>query len=178
MNGMRAANRLVAALVALVLLAACVVTVVEIVLAALGKSWWLVNHHAMANDLHQRTWDDGWVRLVAIIAVLGGLALVYVALKRSAPTDLPLRSDDEGVTLTVTRKSLENYVAGVAEAETGVDSSSVKARRGRVGVTASTTLRDPGDLQVRVQAAVGDRLQSLRLAQPVTTSVSIRSREN
>jgi hypothetical protein len=175
---MRAANRIVATLAALALIAISMIVVVEILFAALGKSPWIVDHAAVANDLHQRTWEDGWVRLVAAGAILVGVLLLYVALKRSAPAHLSLQSDDESMTMTVTRKSLERYIAGVAEAETGVDSSSVRARRGRMGVTASTTLRDPGDLKKRVQHSVVSHLESLRLAEPVTPSVSIRSREN
>ncbi len=175
---MRAANRIVATMVALILLAACVITVVEIVLAALGKSPWIVQHVAIADDLHQRTWRDGWVRVVAVGALVAGFVLLLVAFKRSAPIDIALQSDDPGVVLTVTRKSLESHVAGLAEAETGVDSSSARARQGRVDVSASTTLRDPGDLKERVQRSVADHLESLRLAQPVKTTVSIRSRES
>lgn len=175
---MRATNRIVATVVALLLLAACVVTVVEIILAALGKSPWIVHHIAVADDLHERTWRNGWVRVVGIGAIVVGFLLVLVAAKPSAPTDIALQSDDPGVALTVTRKSLESYVAGLAEAETGVDSSSARARQGRVGVSASTTLRDPGDLKERVQQSVASHLESLRLAKPVKTTVSIRSRES
>jgi hypothetical protein len=175
---MRTANRIIATILALALIAISITAVVEILFAALGRSPWIVDHAAVANDLHQRTWDDGWVRLVAAGAILVGVLLLYVALKRSAPKQLSLKSEDEGVTLMVTRKSLERYIAGIAEAETGVDSSSVRARRGHIGVTASTTLRDPGDLKERVQNSVASHLESLQLAQPVTPSVSIRSGEN
>lgn len=178
MSGMRAINRIVAALVALVLLAASVITVVEIALAALGKSPWIVNHTTLANDLHHRVWQDGWVRFAGASAVIVGLLLLYVAFRRGAPTDLPLQTDEPGVTLTVTRKSLESYAAGIAESETGVDSASVKARKAHVTVTASTMLRDPGDLEQRVQAAVAAHLGNLHLAHPVNTAVSIRNREN
>ncbi len=175
---MRAANRIVAALVALVILAACVIAVVEIVLAALGKAPWIVHHTAISNDLHQRIWSDGWVRTAAAVAVVIGVLLLLVAFKRSAPTDLALQPDDPGVTMTVTRKSLERYIAGLAEAETGVDSSSAHARQGRVAVSAATTLRDPGDLGNRVEQSIAARLESLRLAHPVKTSVSIHRRES
>ncbi len=175
---MRATNRIVATVVALVLLAASAITVVEIILAALGKSPWIVHHVAISDNLHERTWQNGWVRVVAVGAIVVGFLLVLVAFKRGAASDIPLQSDDPGVALTVTRKSLESYVAGLAEAEAGVDSSSAKARQGRVGVNASTTLRDPGDLKERVQHSVSVHLESLRLAQPVKTTVSIRSRES
>lgn len=175
---MRATNRIVATLVALVLLAVSVIAVVEIILAAIGKSAWIVDHVAIADDLHQRTWQDGLVVAVAIGAVLIGILLLFVALKPGAPSALPLQTDLDGVTVSVTRRSLEHYVAGIAAGETGVDSSSVSARRGRVGISASTTLRDPGDLRERVHAAVASRLESLRPTEPIETSVSIRNRED
>lgn len=175
---MRATNRIVATLLALALLAASVVTVAEIVLAALGKSPWIVQHAAIARDLHQRSWQDGLIRAVAAATIVLGLLLLLVGVKRSATSQLPLQSDVDGVTMTVTRTSLERYVAGIARAQPGVDSSSATAKRGRVAVTASTTLRDPGDLKTRVQHAVTDQLDALRPAKPVQTSVSIRRRKN
>ncbi len=175
---MRATNRIVATLLALVLLAVAVVTLVEIVLAALGKSPWVVAHPTIAEDLHQRTWQDGLVRVVAVAVAALGLLLLLVGIKRSAPSVLPLDSDVDGVTITVDRKSLERFVSSVAVAEPGVDSASARARRRRVGVRASTTLQDPGDLNERVHSAVIGRLVGLRPAEPLQTSVSINRGES
>ncbi len=175
---MRAMNRIVATLIALALLAFAVVAVVEIVLSAVGKAPWIVQHDAIATDLHQRTWQDGLVRVVAIAVAMLGLLLLLVGIKPGAPSDLPLNSDLDGVAITVTRQSLERYVIGIASAEPGVDSSSAAVKRGRVEVNASTSLRDPGDLKERVQSAVTGPLEALRPAEPFTTSVSISSRES
>ncbi len=170
---MRATNRIVATFLALVLLAVAVVTLVEIVLAGLGKSPWIVTHPTIAEDLHQRTWQDGLVRVVAVAVAVLGLLLLLVSLKRSAPSELPLDSDVDGVAFSVDRKSLERFVSGVAVGEPGVDSASASARRQRVGVRASTMLQDPGDLDERVRSAVTGRLVGLRPAEPLQTSVSI-----
>ncbi len=175
---MRATNRIIATLLALAILAIAVVTIAEIMLASLGKSPWIVQHAAIARDLHQRTWQDGLVRVVAVAATVLGLVLLFVGLKPSAPTDLPLQSDVDGVTLTVERKSLERFVTGIADAQPGVDTASASAGRGRVGIKASTTLQDPGDLKERVQSAVTGRLEDLRPAEQLKTSVSIDRRES
>ncbi len=175
---MRATNRIVATLLALVILAVAVVTFVEIVLASLGKSPWVLDHTAIAQDLHQRTWQDGFVRVMAVPVAVLGLLLLLVGIKRSAPSDVPLDSDVDGVTFSVARKSLERFIGGIAGAEPGVDSATASAGRGRVGVRASTTLQDPGDLEERVKSAVIGRLEALRPAQPLKASVSIDRRES
>ena len=174
---MRAVNRVVATVVALVLLVVSVVAVVEIVLAALGRQPWVVQHSTLAQDLHQRAWADGWVRTVAVVVAVVGLLLLWVSLKRSSPSDVELDSGTEGVTMTVERRSLQDYLAGVAARQTGASDSAVTAGRGKVSVTADTPLRDPGDLQSRVKAAVDARLDALRPATPLSTSVTIRRRD-
>ncbi len=175
---MRAINRVVAALLAALLLAACVVAVVEIVLAAVGQQPWLVPHSDIAADLGERTWQDGLTRLVLGAAVLVGLLLLYLGINRSAPTDVPIDAGADGVTMTVSRRSLERYLAGVAAAEPGVARSSAHAGRGKLTVHTDTPLNDPKDLQQQVQHAVSDRLDALRLTRPLRTTVTVHRKKN
>jgi hypothetical protein len=170
----RVANRVVSALVALALLAAAAIGLVEIVLAALGRAPWLVERSHVAADLHERAWEDGGVRLIAILVMIVGLVLVVVALKRSLISDLRMTSDSDAVEATVTRKSLQSYLAGVAASQGGVTSASASIGRKRVVLTVESPLRDPGDLGARVDAVVTERLSSLRLANPMQSSVKIQ----
>lgn len=174
----RAINRVVAALLAALLLAVCVVTVVEIVVAAVGQASWLVPHPDIAADLGERSWQDGLTRLVLVAVVIAGLLLLYLGLKRSAPTDVRVEAGADGVTMTVSRRSLERYLAGVAAAQPGVARSSASVGRGKLTVDTDTHLNDPKDLQQQVQRAVSDRLDALRLTRPLRTTVAVHRKEN
>ena len=174
---MRAVNRVVATVVALVLLVVSVVAVVEIVLAALGRQPWVVQHSTLAQDLHQRTWADGWVRTVAVVVAVVGLLLLWVSLKRSTPSDIELDSPAQGVRLAVDRRSVERYLSGVAAGQTGVDDAAASVNRDRVTVRAVTALRDPGDLKKRVWEAVSTRGAALEPAGGMKTTVLLRRRD-
>jgi hypothetical protein len=174
---MRAVNRIVATVVALVLIAICVVAIVEIALAALRRQPWFVQHQTIAADLAERSWSDFLVRLVLIGLALLGLLLLVAGLRRSAPSGIALDAGAANARLSVARQSLERYLAGVAAAQPGVTSSSADVGRGRATVVAGTSMRDPGELQQRVTSAVTDRLASLRLVRPLQTSVLVRRRE-
>jgi len=175
---MRAINRVTATLLAALLLAVCVVTVIEIVLAAAGQPPWLVRHPATAADLGERTWQDALVRFALAATTVVGLVLLYLGLKRSAPADISLDAGADRVSMTVSRRSLERYVAGVAGDQPGVSRSSARAGRGKLAVSTDTPLHDPGDLRQQIQRAVSSRLDSLRLARPLKTSVSVHRKES
>lgn len=177
MSGVRAANRVVATVLALLLLAAAVIGIVEVVLAALGRQPWLLPHATVAADLHSRLWTDGLVRACAAVVAVLGLVLLVLGLRRGSPSGIDLHSDTDGVSMTVTRKSLQRYLAGVAAAQTGASSASATAGRGRVTVRAVTAQRDPNDLQTRIWDAVTTRVDALHPVKALKTAVSVHRRE-
>lgn len=175
---MRALRRVVSAAVALALLGLSLITLVEVILAALGRPPWLIDDGAARDELARRPWDDPAVILGCISLLVLGVLLLAIALAAGRRRSLAMDSGTEGASLSVRRRSLERYLAGVATAQPGVQRAKASVRRGSLRVRADTTRLDSQDVRARVQQAVSDRVRSLSLQPTLTTSVSVRSKED
>ncbi len=173
----RIVRRVISAVVALVLLALSIVTLVEVTLAALGRPPWLVDGGAARDELASRPWDDTVVILTSAGLMVLGVALLAVALAPGRKRSVALDSGTEGASLSVRRRSLERYLSGVAAALPGVQSARTSVRRGGLKVRADTTPMDAQQVRERVQQAISDRVRTLRLQPAPPVSVSVRSRE-
>lgn len=175
---MRVVRRVVSAVLALAVLALSVITLVEVVLRALGRSAWVVDEQRIREALGARQWDDPDVLLTWGVLLLLGLGLLAVAVIRGRPRTVVLNSDGtHAAHLRVRRRSLERYLAGVATAQPGVHGARAAVRRGRVRVRADSAPGSTADVRERVHRAVSDRVQSLDPSPTLATSVSVRSRE-
>ena len=170
---MTVVNRVLATLLALAVLLGGLLAVVEIVLAALGRQPWLVPHPDWTTWLSDQTLGSGIVRAVLIGAVVLGLVLLVLALRRGRPGALPLPSRVESVRTTASRRGIERTLRAAATRPDGVRDARVKARRRTVRVRAATALRDPGDLQSRVTEAVTQRLDELGLSGSLRPRVTV-----
>lgn len=171
-------RRVLSAVLALALLGLSLLIVVEVTLAALGRPPWLMDERAARNELARRAWDDpvviiGWVSLLVL-----GVGLLTVALAVGRQRSIAMDSGTEAAHLSVRRRSLERYLAGVATAQPGVRRAKASVTRGRIRVRADTTRLDAVDVRARVQHAVSDRVRSLSLQPDRTVSVSTRSKED
>lgn len=175
---MRALRRVVAAVVALALLAVSLITLVEVILAALGRSPWLVDDGAARDELARRPWDDPVVILAWVSLIVLGIALLTAALAMGRQRSIAMDSGTGAASLSVRRRSLERYLAGVATAQPGVQRAQASMRRGRIRVKADSTRLDAQDVRARVQQAVTDRARALSLQPDQTISVSLHSKED
>lgn len=171
-------RRVVSAVVALALAVLSLLILVEVVLAALGRPPGLVDDGAARDELARRQWDDpmvilGWVSLLVL-----GASLLSVALAAGRQRSIAMDSGTEGASLSVRRRSLERYLAGVATAQPGVHRAKVSVTRGRIRVQADTTRLDEQDVHARVQQAVSARVRSLSLQPDRNVSVSLHSKED
>lgn len=171
---MRLANRLLAVLVALALIALAVLVPVEALRAALGKPHWVLPWETWTRTLAANTWRTGWARAVLIGLAVVGLLLLLAELKPRRPGLLPLARLTDNVQAGTTRRSLQQVLCRAAAEVDGVTQASVKARRRRVKVTAASRLRDPGGLDQRVRDQVTERLTSLQLAAQPRLTVKVR----
>ena len=176
MSATGAANRVLSALVALVLLAAGLLLAVEGVLAALGRPGWIVPRSRWADALSGSTWQDGLVRLIAAGVIVVGLVLLVVALRRGAPGTLALPTTTEGVNVRAHRRGVERAVVAAARRTDGVTGATAKASRRKVTVVARTSLRQVGDLQSTVRRAVDAQVADLGLDGRLRSSVSLDRR--
>jgi hypothetical protein len=170
---MRIANSVLAVLLSLLLIAAAVVVPVEVVFALLGREHWVLPWEGFADSLRNSTWDAGPVRAALIVLGVLGLLLLAAQLKPRRPRELRLQPLTEGVQAGTSRRSLQRSLTRASSDVDGVSQSSVRARRRSVAVTAVTRLRDPGDLESRVAAAVQSRLDSLGLESSPKVKVSV-----
>ena len=170
---MTVVNRVLATLLALALLLGGLLTVVEVVLAALGRPPWLVPHPDWTSWLTDQDLGSTIVRAALIGAVVLGLVLLVLALRRGRPGALPLPARVESVRTTASRRGIERTLRAAATRPDGVRDARVKARRRTVRVKAATALRDPGDLQSQVTQAVTQRLDELGLSGTLRPRVTV-----
>lgn len=170
---MHVLNRILATLLALAVFLGGLLAVVEIVLAQLGRPYWLVPHPDWSRWLTEQTFSSGAVRVILVgLAVLGFL-LLLAALRRGRPGSLALPSPGENVRVTASRRGIERTVSRAAQRADGVRSVRVRAGRRKVRVTAVSGLRDTGDLRQRVTSAVDERLDELGLSGTVRPQVTV-----
>lgn len=177
MSAVRAVRRVVSAAVALTLLALSVITLVEVIAAALDRPPWLIDEGIVRDDLAARPWDDPGVILLSSALLVVGLSLLAVSLARGRARSVALDSGDDGASLSVRRRSLERYLAGVAAAQPGVRTATATVKRGTLKVRAEATPLDAPLARERVQQAIAERLLSLGTQPALTTSVSVHPRE-
>lgn len=169
-------TRVVSALLALALLLGSLLVVVEIVAAALDRSYALVPYPEWTGWMRAHSWND-WI----VNAVLGGLAvlgllLLLLAFRRGKPASLPLRSRTEGVDVTASRRSVEKSLAAAAARTTGITGASASVRRRRARVDARTVARSAPGMREEVDSAVRGRLDSLGLERPMRTRVDLTTK--
>lgn len=175
---MHVLNRIVSTLLALALFAGGLLAVVEIVLALLGRAYWLVPHPNWSTWLGEQTFASGVARAILIGMVLLGLFLLFLALRRGRPGSLALPGRSNGVRVTASRRGIERSLSRAAQSADGVRDANVRAGKRKVRVKALTGLREPGDLQQRVTAAVDERLEELGLAGAVRSQVTVSGKGN
>ena len=162
MTAARSVTRVVAALLALALLAGALLTLVELILAALDRRPWVVPHAHWRQWLVEHSWDDATIRAVLVGLVVIGLVLILLGLRRGRPGSIELPPDLPGVHVRASRRSVEMSLAAAAARVTGVTDAQASAGRRSVRVTARTLTSQP-ELQQHVTAAVAGRLESFGL---------------
>ena len=170
---MRLVNRILATLLALALVAGAVIALVEIVLAALGRSPWLVPYPDWSTWLSEQTFESAAVRAVLIGLVALGLVLVVLAVRRGRPGSVPLPTTTESVRVTASRRGLERTLTTAATRPEGISAARVRAGRRSARVKVTTDLRDPGDLRGAVVGSVTDRLAELGLEGTIRPRVTL-----
>lgn len=160
-------NRVVATLLALVLLLGGLLVAVEIVLAQLGRPELVVPHRQWAAWARQETWDAPAVRALLAGLVLLGLLLLVLALRRGKPRTLPLPPREgrtpPGVEVHASRRGVERMLAAATSRVSGVDRAQVSLTRRNARVRASTPTRSQPDLSDDVARTVTQELDRLGL---------------
>lgn len=151
-----------ATIVAVLLLALCVLVVVAVAQSLLGQTPILTLDQLLAVTSGQR-WNSGGTVAVAVLLAVLGLVLVIAALRPGKPTVVPLTRMDypdgrSGADAGVRRRSLATDLATTAGSVAGVTAADVSARRSRitarVRVAAADPAAVPGQVRERLEARV------------------------
>lgn len=176
---MRALQRVLSALLALVLLAGGVLALVTIVAAVFYERPWPFAWDDLRDDATATPWmDRDPMRLIFILLMVAGLILLVVPFLRRKPTAIPLAAQVQGSEAELDRRGLESWlnsrferVDGVARART-----QVRGRQGkRVTVMATTPGRDTASVEQLIRSTADSSLGQLGLANRVPVKVSVTS---
>ncbi|GAA4820991.1 hypothetical protein GCM10023201_03180 [Actinomycetospora corticicola] len=178
----RPRRSLPATIVALVILAVCVLVVVAVVQSLLGQTPFLTLS-ALLGITSSQSWSSAGTVAVAIVLAVLGLILLLVAIRPGAPTVLPLRAlvDDDGsrgADAGVRRNTLTKDLATTAGAVPGVTSANVSARVGRITATVTVAAADPASVPGEVQTRLETRLVEIGPATRPKVRVRARADKN
>lgn len=151
-----------ATIVALVLLAVCVLVVVCCVQALLGQTPLISLSQLLAVSSGQR-WNSVATVAAAIVLAVLGLVLLLAAIRPGKPTVVPLvRTTDAdgspGADAGVRRQTLAKDLTSTAEAVPGVVKATISARRSRITVDIAVAAADPGVVPDMVRGRLDHRL--------------------
>ncbi|MDX6393179.1 MAG: hypothetical protein QOJ73_4242 [Streptosporangiaceae bacterium] len=179
---MRLANRALAALLSLALIAAGVLLVIEVIADR-------VNHHPSVLDWHpvyhwakRTTWNAGSVRVACALMILLGLVLLIAELKPARVSRLatdPAQADAADIDTAYTRRGVAAAIRSAVMGVDGVRAASVKAKRRTVAVAATAAARDKAaarSLRDPISAAARQRLAVMKLRRPPSVSVRVTPR--
>lgn len=174
---MRIANRFLAALVALGLAVIGALIVVEVVAERLSEPHVMVNWPAIYRWAQRTSLTQGSVRVACIIMAALGVALVLAELKPRRPKRLPVATDTADTAYT--RRGVAAAVGHAVDDVDGINRSSVRVRRRRIRVEATTAGLEPYTAQTLrepVEQAAQTRLSALELRKAPKLKIRLRTR--
>lgn len=171
---MRTVNRLIAAVLALGLIAAGLLIVVEIVLAALGLAPLVVPYESWLDSARRSSYGDRSVIAAALALLVLGLVLIALQLFRR-PLSYPLLPKHDGAEAEIERRSLEQVAARAAREVDGVQKVRCRATTSKLAVSATTGRDETIGLDGRIRAAVENRLLALQPSRNLSVSVKVQS---
>ncbi|MEU5091268.1 DUF6286 domain-containing protein [Streptomyces sp. NPDC021356] len=168
-------HRILCALTALVLAAAGMSVLIDVIAVAVSRITVVWPQQALATHLADSRWGEPAVMAVAAAIALSGLLLLRTAASRGRRRLVPLLSADEQTRVVLTRRGLCRSVADAVGQIDGVDAQRTRIGRRRVKVKATTPRRDVEQLHDLVSAAVGERLEALCTAREYRVTVKVRT---
>ncbi|WP_055590051.1 DUF6286 domain-containing protein [Streptacidiphilus griseoplanus] len=168
-------RRVFCAILALALAVAAAGLAVDVVAVGTGHAPVFWPQRAITGHLEDSRWGDPAIMAVAAAVALIGLLLLWAALSRGRHHRIRLRSGDEQIDVSTTRRSLRRILADTAGQVEGVDAHRVRIRGHRVKCRVTTPMGDRETLREHIGCALEDQLTELRTAHAYRTTVKVRS---
>ncbi|GAA1095650.1 MULTISPECIES: DUF6286 domain-containing protein [Kitasatospora] len=170
-------RRVPAAIVALVVLAACALTLFDVVRVRTGHTaaaW----RKTLADELATRPIDDPWVITGAAVAAVLGLLLIVLALTPGRRHLLPMAVPDnpDAPQAALDRDGAARLLRDAALRVPGVSHADIRVRRRRINARAQVAFRDLDTVRTEVTEALTAQLDALALARVPRLTVRARRR--
>ena len=176
---MRLVNRPLAFILAAAVNVACVIVIIEVIAFHI-KSGPLVLHWTTWYHWASRTrWNQLVVQVWSAILIVIGLLILALELKPRRITRLRLHSREDATDAAVTRAGLARSLRAAAAGVDGISDATVKVRRGRARVAATSAGRGrpaADALSEPVTQTLQDRLDGLGLRHPPRLKVRVTPR--
>lgn len=174
---MRIVDRVVSAVLGLALLVGGLLVAIEIVLAGLNRSPWLLAHDRWIALARTTAWSEPDLRLTFAGLVVAGALLLVVELARRRPQVLPLAAQGPGVVTVLDRREVERWLVERVERVDGVAGAGVRVGSRSALVEATSVGRVTGEVEVGVRQVASDSLESLHLDRATRLRVKVRPRK-
>ena len=176
---MRILSRFLAFILALAVLAVCVIVIVEVIAYAINGEHLIVDWMSWQQWAERTHFDSTVIKVLSIIFIVLGSILLLAELKPRRVTRVSLLSDQAATDAAITTKGLAVVAKATTTEVDGIRDVSASASRRRVSVTATAAERDKAHAQALtapVTAAIQTRLDSLRMQRHPRLSVHVKPR--
>lgn len=170
----RVVNRLLAALLALVLFLAALLGFAEILTALFGGGRLIIPRDEWLADLRALTWDAGSVRVFATALVVVGLLLLIAGISARSRI-LPMRPPNPSVVVTASARGLAQILRRQAESVPGVAEASAEVSAKAARVVVSVPLADPARVERELGTVLATSLRQMPWAQPPELTIELNS---
>ncbi|MEV0390891.1 DUF6286 domain-containing protein [Nonomuraea sp. NPDC050643] len=170
----RTRRKVPAAIAALVLFAAGLVTAVETISAMFGRPALIVPYDRVADWARASTWQDTAVMACAVAIGIAGMLLILIGTISGRPRLVPLRSGDSHMIISMPRRMLARVLGTVAAQVDGVRRARANVFGRRVTIRVSTKLRNTAAIHERVRTAVEAELSRLAPVGRYTVKAKVR----
>ena len=176
---MRLINRPLALVLAVALVVASVLLIINVVAFALHASPVLAHWATWYKWAGRTRWNALVIKIWGIILLVIGLVLLALELKPVRVTRLRLQSDDKATDAAITRRGLAGALRAAALDIDGIAAAAVRVRRRSARITARSAARDraaAAALTEPVTASARQRLDDLQMRHPPRLRVHVTPR--
>lgn len=176
---MRIANRVLAFILAVALLAASVIVIIEVIAHALNHPPVIVDWTTWQQWADRTAWNQAVIKNWSIVLIVAGAVLLLLELKPRRIRRLRLASDTDATDAAITTKGLAGTVHAAAVDVDGIRRATVGATARKVSVKATSAAHNKpaaDALREPLTHAVQARIDGLALQRPPRLSIHITTR--
>ncbi|WP_322756391.1 DUF6286 domain-containing protein [Frankia sp. Cas3] len=172
---MRVTNRIVAALLAAAIAAAGVVAIVEMVNAAFGSGYAIVDWRAAAGAMARNSWSDTGPAVLGVMLGVVGVLLLVLGLRRGRLEWFTVQPSLAGTSTFAAGRGVGRALASAAEDVDGVSRAKVRLRRRTARVKIEFHPRVNPDAPEQVRDEIYERLVSFDLVSPPKVKLKVKA---